>query len=132
MYTSWSIVRYLWAAPTTALGLLIVLAGVWRARARVIDGVLEVHGPALAWVLTHLTVVPGGVAALTLGHVVIARDRGSLEVTRVHERVHVRQCETWGPLFVPAYLAASLTALLRGRNIYLDNRFEVAAFKECG
>ena len=38
---------------------------------------------------------------------------------RAHERVHVRQCETWGPLFVPAYLTASLWAVWRGRNFYL-------------
>ena len=72
--------------------------------------------------------MPGGAAALTLGHVVIARDDWSLESTRAHERVHVRQCEAWGPFFVPAYLAASLSAFLRGRNFYFDNRFEVEAF----
>jgi hypothetical protein len=121
--------RYVWAAPTTALGLLVVLAGRWRARTRVVDGVLEAYGPTLAWLLLHLTLVRGGAAALTLGHVVIARDRHSLEVTRAHERVHVRQCEIWGPLFVPAYLAASLWAVLRGRNFYFDNRFERAAFQ---
>ena len=125
-----SVVRYVWAAPTTALGLLVVLAGLWRAQARLVDGVLEAHGPTLAWLLLHLTLVPGGAAALTLGHVVIARDRRSLELTRGHERVHVRQCEeAWGPLFVPAYLAASLWAMLRGRSFYFDNRFEVEAFQ---
>jgi hypothetical protein len=65
----------------------------------------------------------------TLGHVLIARDRRSLEETRAHERVHVRQCETWGPLFVPAYLTASLWAVWRGRNFYFDNWFEVEAFQ---
>ena len=119
----------MWAAPTTALGLLVVLAGLWRAQARVVEGVLEAHGPMLAWLLAHLTRLPGGAAALTLGHVVIARDRRSLEETRAHERVHVRQCETWGPLFVPAYLTASLWAVWRGRNFYFDNRFEVEAFQ---
>jgi uncharacterized protein (DUF2062 family) len=66
---------------------------------------------------------------MTLGHVVIAGDAQSLESTRAHERVHVRQCELWGPLFVPAYLAASLWALLRGRDFYFDNWFEVEAFQ---
>ena len=117
------------AAPTTVLGLLVVLAGIWRAQTRVVEGVLEAHGPMLAWLLAHLTLMPGGAAALTLGHVVIARDSRSLEETRTHERVHVRQCETWGPLFVPAYLTASLWALWRGRNFYFDNRFEVEAFQ---
>lgn len=120
-------VRYVWAAPTTALGLLVLLAGFWRAQVRVVDGVIEAHGPTLAWLLSHLTFVPGGAAALTLGHVVMARDRRSLELTRAHERVHVRQCEAWGTLFVPAYFAASLLAVLRGRNFYFDNWFEVEA-----
>ena len=116
--------RYAWAAPTTALGLVVVLAGLRRAQVRVVDGAIEAHGPALAWGLSHLTLVPGGAAALTLGHVVIGRSASSLESTRAHERVHVRQCETWGPLFVPAYVTAGLWAILRGRNAYLDNRFE--------
>jgi hypothetical protein len=120
-------VRYLWAAPTTAIGAMVVLAGLRRAQVRVVDGVLEAHGPALAWMLRNLTVVPGGAAALTLGHVVIGLDQASLESTRAHERVHVRQCEAWGPLFVPAYLAASLVAAARGRNFYYDNRFEIQA-----
>jgi len=123
-----SLIRFAWAAPTTALGCVVVVAGLRRAQFRVVDGVLEAHGPRLAWLLSHLTLMPGGAAALTLGHVVIARDERSLESTRPHERVHVRQCEAWGPLFVPAYLAASLCALLRGRNFYFDNWFEVEAF----
>ena len=106
----------------------MVLAGVWRAQVSVVEGVVEAHGPALAWLLSHFTLVPDGAAALTLGHVVIARDSWSLESTRAHERVHVRQCEVWGPLFVPAYLSASLSATLRGGNCYFDNRFEVEAF----
>jgi hypothetical protein len=124
-----SIVRYIWAAPTTAIGLIVVLAGCWRASLRTVDGVLEAHGPVLAWMLTHLTVVRGGVVAMTLGHVVVGRDRQSLELTRLHERVHVRQCEVWGPLFLPAYLAASLFALARGRHCYFDNRFEAEAYQ---
>jgi uncharacterized protein (DUF2062 family) len=123
-----AVIRYAWVAPTTALGLVVVLAGFRRARLRVVDGVLEAHGPTLAWLLSHLTLMPGGAAALTLGHVVIARDGWSLESTRAHERVHVRQCEVWGPFFVPAYLAASLISFLRGRHVYFDNRFEVEAF----
>jgi hypothetical protein len=122
------LVRYAWAAPTTALGLVLVVAGLHRAQLRIVDGVLEAHGPALAWLLTHLTLLKGGAAALTLGHVVIACDDRSLESTRAHERVHVQQCERWGPFFVPAYLAASLSAFLRGRHFYFDNRFEVEAF----
>jgi uncharacterized protein (DUF2062 family) len=123
-----SVVRYVWAAPTTTLGLLMVLAGCWRAEVRIVDGVVEAHGPLLAWLLSRVTIVPGGVAAVTLGHVVVARDRQSHELTRSHERVHVGQCEVWGPLFLPAYLGASLLALARGRHVYFGNWFEVEAF----
>lgn len=129
MHTTWLLIGYIWAAPTTAIGLVMMLGGLWRVRVRVVDGVLEAHGPALAWLLRHLTLMPEGAAAMTFGHVVIARDRQSLESTRAHERVHVRQCERWGALFVPAYLAASLWALLRGGDLYFDNWFEVEAFQ---
>lgn len=122
--------RYLWAAPTTALGLIVVLAGSSRAEWRIVQGVVEVHGPALAWMLRHLTCTRGGVLAMTLGHVVFARDRRALELTRAHERVHVRQCEVWGPLFVPAYLAASVWTAARGRHVYFDNPFERDAFSK--
>jgi hypothetical protein len=61
---------------------------------------------------------------LTLGHVVLARDLPALQQTRAHERVHVRQYERWGPFFLPAYAAASLWALSRGRHPYVDNWFE--------
>lgn len=123
-----AVTRYVWAAPTTALGFAVVVVGLWRIQVRVVNGVLEAHGPILAWMLSHLTLVRGGASALTLGHIVIARDAWSLESTRHHERVHVRQCEMWGPLFLPAYLAASLAAVLRGRDFYFDNSFEIAAF----
>jgi hypothetical protein len=46
--------------------------------------------------------------------------------------VHVRQYEHWGPLFVPAYLAASLWALLRGRDPYYHNWFEMEARLSAG
>jgi hypothetical protein len=107
----------------------MMLVGIWRARLRVVDGVLEAHGPALAWLLAHLAPMSAGAAAVTLGHVVLARDAESLDTTRAHERVHVRQCESWGPLFVPAYLAASVIATLRGGHFYFDNAFEVEAYR---
>lgn len=119
---------YLWAAPSTMLGLALVLLACRRARVCVVDGVIEAHGPAIAWALTHLTVLAGGASAVTLGHVVIGRDARALRRTRVHERVHVRQHEQWGPLFLPAYLAASAWAIARGGHVYLDNWFERQAF----
>ena len=34
------------------------------------------------------------------------------------------QCQRWGPIFIPAYLLASLAAWLSGGHYYLDNAFE--------
>ena len=124
------IVRIIWAAPTSVLGLVVIAAGGWRVRLRIVDGVIEAHGPVLAWLLTRGT--PIGASALTLGHVVIGRDATALDATRAHERVHVRQCEIWGPLFVPAYLIASIVAVLRGRHFYFGNTFEIEAFLTAG
>jgi hypothetical protein len=116
--------RYLWASPTTLVGLVVVVALVRRGRAAVVDGVIEAHSPTLGRALARLTPLAGGAAAITLGHVVIGRNARALEMTRAHERAHVRQYEVWGPFFVPAYLLAGLYELLRGRHPYLDNYFE--------
>ncbi len=124
--------RYAWAAPNTLLGLLLLpLAATGGGGVRRVAGVVEIHGRSIAWLLQCLTPrCGGGGAALTLGHVVVGRDRECLERTRAHERVHVRQYERWGPFFLPAYLLSSLVALLLGRDPYLDNRFEREAFRD--
>ncbi|HYN22076.1 MAG TPA: hypothetical protein VE078_14040 [Thermoanaerobaculia bacterium] len=120
--------RYLWASPNTLIGLAFALAGLaGGARARVFRGVLEVHGPGIEWLLDRVALGRDSIQALTLGHVVLGRDRCALECTRVHEEVHVRQYERWGPAFLPAYAVASLLAVLRGDDPYLHNRFERAA-----
>ena len=121
--------RYLWASPSSVLGLSLASLAVWRGGIAVVDGVVEAHGPALAWALTWLVPMGGGAAAMTFGHVVIGRDAASLASCRAHERVHVRQYERWGPFFIPAYLAASLWAMLAKKDPYFDNPFEVEAFR---
>lgn len=121
------VLRYAWASPTTALGLLLAgLAICTGGRVRRVDGVLEVHGGGVRRLLEEAVPIPGGADAMTLGHVVVGRTAASLARTRAHERAHVRQCERWGPLFVPAYLAAGAWAALRGRHPYRDNAFERA------
>jgi hypothetical protein len=119
------VVRYLWALPNTLVGVLLVPAamllggGVQR-----IGGVLEIHGPLIATMLRRCVPIDGGASAITFGHVVAGRDRATLDLTRPHERVHVRQCERWGPAFIPAYLIAGLWALLNGTGPYRGNYFE--------
>src|SRR5258706_13830600 len=116
------------SSTTTLAGLFFLhpplLTG---GRARVVGGVLEIHGGLSRLFLEKCTLLPGGASAMTLGHVVLGRDESSLDRTRAHERIHVSQFEKWGPFFLPAYGIASALALLRGQDPYLDNRFEIEA-----
>ena len=119
------LIRYLWASPNTLIGLVFVPFGLRpRGGTRIVNGVLEVHGPMISGLLQHAVPLRGGASAITFGHIVVGRDRGSLDITRAHERVHVRQCEIWGPAFLPAYLLAGLWALMTGTGAYTGNYFE--------
>ena len=71
----------------------------------------------------------GGASAITFGHVVLGHDEEALTITRVHERVHVRQYELWGPVFIPAYLLAALWGLINRSGIYYGNFFEREAMQ---
>ena len=118
------LLRYIWAGPATLIGLAIVLTLRRRGCVAVVDGVIEAHSPLIGRALASLTPLACGASAMTLGHVVLGRDAHALEATRAHERVHVRQYEAWGPLFLPAYLLAGLWAIVQGGHPYFDNRFE--------
>src|SRR5439155_24376499 len=120
---------YAWALPTTSIGLCFVPLAVLGGGMQWVDGVLELYGGPVGFFLRRCTMLKGGASAMTLGHVVLGRDRFLLEATRAHERVHVRQAERWGPLFIPAYLTASAIQLLRGRRPYEDNPFEREAYR---
>jgi hypothetical protein len=125
------ILVYLWTLPTTVMSLpFLVAATVSGGHMSIVNGVLEVHGGILRPLLRWCLFLPGGVSAITMGHVVLGRDQETLDWTRSHERVHVRQCERWGPLFVPAYFLAGLLALLRGKRMYMENPFEVEAYEQ--
>ena len=125
LHASLRVLAVVWASPTTLIGLLFLSVGVATGgRAARVRGVLEAHGGWLRWALTRLPVGRGGAAAVTLGHVVLATSAAALAATRTHERAHVAQCERWGPLFLPAYAIASLSALARGADAYRGNRFE--------
>ncbi len=117
------LLAYLWALPYTLFGIAcgLLLFG----RFKVVDGVCEIHSPVIAGVLKRL---PVPASAITLGHIVLARDHKMLGLTRAHERVHVRQYERWGIMFVPAYLLASAVLYLQGKDGYRDNPFEKEAY----
>lgn len=95
---------------------------------RWVEGVLEVYGGAASAFLRYCTPLRGGASAMALGHVVLGRTRELLDFTRRHERVHVRQAQRWGPLFIPAYLVCSALVFLRGGRAYEDNPFEREAY----
>ena len=108
---------YAWAAPWSLVGFVLSL---FFRRRYVTRGIVLAEGASwprrIGW----------SYRAITFGHVVLAVDELDDETIR-HELVHVRQYERWGPLFIPAYLVASVVARLRGRHHYRDNPFEIAA-----
>ena len=120
-----SLSRYIWASPNSLIGLLFLPSVVFRQGGfQIVDGVLEVHGSLIAWVLRHCIPIAGGASAITFGHVVLGRDAEALSLTRAHERVHVRQYERWGPAFIPAYLVAAIWGFVTGAGVYHGNFFE--------
>lgn len=128
--TAIRLVRYLWALPATAVGVLLALpAMIGGATARRVEGALEVAGGRLDRIVTRLPEW-ARFGAITFGHVIIGLDHRVLERVRSHEQVHVRQYERWGLLFFPLYLGSSFVQLLRGRDPYRDNRFEREAFSQ--
>jgi hypothetical protein len=122
------IAAYAWASPNTIIGLALGLVGILAgARARITDGVLEFSGGRLG-ALFAAPWLGCPFRAVTLGHAILATDAATLDCARSHERVHVRQYERWGPLFLPAYFASSLWQLACGRRCYRDNWFERQAY----
>jgi hypothetical protein len=123
-----SCVRYCWALPVSCIGLLplpfVMLSG---GAVVIAKGVIEAEGALVSFLLSRLHI-----DAIAIGHVIFGRDRDSLVRSRNHERIHVRQCERWGPLFPFLYLMSSAIALLRGQDPYRDNRFEQEAFRKTG
>ena len=124
--------KYIWASPASAIGVCAAcIAGLIGAELGRVSGVLEVtlapRGAVLCKAVARLPF-----AAITFGHIVIARSAQEQAALRQHERVHVTQYELWGALFLVVYPLESLFQLLRGRKPYLDNRFEIAARAACG
>ncbi len=109
---------YLWAGPNSLLGLLAASLALPDGRAIWRDGVLEASGGRLRWVMGRR------IQAITLGHVILARDQSQLKRWRRHERVHVRQYERLGPAFLPVYLLLGVWQALRGRRPYRDHPLE--------
>jgi len=122
------LVAFGWALPYTLVGLSVGVLGMCtRGGVRRRGRVLEFYGGGTKWFVERL---PQGqfVLALTLGHTIIGQSEVSLDIAHLHEMVHVRQYELWGPFMGPAYLLASVWMWLAGRDPYLDNPFERQAY----
>jgi hypothetical protein len=127
------VLAYAWAGPGTLVGLaLVALARATGGGVRRCAGCLEAHGGALLPLMGLMGSRSRTLRAVTLGHVILARDGPSLEDFRAHEHTHVRQWERWGPLFPIAYVLASLGMWVTGRDPYLANRFEREAWGRDG
>ncbi|MEO9134992.1 MAG: hypothetical protein ABI316_00105 [Casimicrobiaceae bacterium] len=125
-------IRYGWAAPASLVGIAVMLAaGAAAARARIVEGTIEVGGGGIAHAMRWLP-RRCRFAAITLGHVIIGVDHETLVAVRRHEQVHVRQYERWGALFFPLYLGSSVVQLVLRRDPYHDNRFEREACERSG
>ena len=94
---------FLWALPTTVIGLVLGLLTFQVPRVHGGALVFDRRGPrGLAWMLVRMHR-----AAMTVGFVIVS----SVPVEGrllTHERHHVRQSMVWGPLFVPAYLLLAI------------------------
>jgi hypothetical protein len=121
-------VRNLWRAmPGDMMGRIVMLGCGIPAPTRTVDAgdvtAVLVEDPRVErWFGANLIQVQ----AQTLGRYVFARSAVPRELL-AHECEHIRQWERFGPLFLALYLASSGTAVLRGRQAYRDNWFEVAA-----
>ncbi len=118
------LLKYAWAGPVTALGLLLgLLAAITGGRVRFRGGVAEVSGGLVGWLLRGNRFWRGG-AAMALGHVILARDAMTLEQSRPHELAHVRQFERWGVFLLPGYVLVGWWLVWKGYDRYLGNPFE--------
>lgn len=118
----------LWTLPNTLLGMLIGSIGLLTGgRVRFRDGCLEFWGGCVSWLLPRM---PVRAVAMTLGHTILGLNVQFLDRAAAHERIHVRQYERWGPLFLLMYFGWSGWIWWRGGNPYLDNPFEVEAYRD--
>ncbi len=127
-----SLIRYCWVLPASCIGFVIIpFVVVSGGTVRIAEGVVEAEGGILRFLLSCLG-PRSAIDAITIGHVVLGQSWESLVRCRNHERVHVRQYERWGPLFLPLYLMLSAAAFVRGMDPYRDNSFEEEAFRLSG
>ena len=119
--------KFIWASPCSVVGIVLGTAVL------LLGGKVKRAPGTLEFTYRESQASCGKLArslafgAITFGQVIIAVTEQELTLAREHELVHVRQYERWGVAFFLAYPASSLWQLLRGRNAYWDNHFEIQA-----
>lgn len=114
---------WIWSIPQIVVGAILVLVGRpydlrWH------EGVLEV---GVRWIAGFSTTT-----GQTWGRIVLFKAFPPGETIEKHELNHVHWCDILGPLWGPAYVGASLLALIQGKRIYEDNWFEIKARQAAG
>lgn len=119
------VLKYIWTSPNTLIGLLLAIISLpGSTSAKWNDGIFELTGGCIGKAISHW---PLSASAITIGHVIIANDEGLLILSRRHELIHVKQFEVWGPIMIPAYMVASVIAIICGKHPYKENYFEKQA-----
>src|SRR5690349_19029468 len=107
-------IGFIWALPGTIIGAVLqFIYGINGRRKFNESGVLEVRVKRI---------LPKFAAAQTWGVIVFSRI--PFKYVRTHEYAHVLQWMIWGPLFLPAYVLASLWSRIKYGNWYEDNWYE--------
>jgi len=96
-------IAFIWVLPITLLGFGVAMI------IRLSGGQIIKHGSAweatdgkasqMLWLFNPWI----NIDAITIGHIIIARDEEVAKRLRAHEHAHVRQYERWGVLFPFAY-----------------------------
>ena len=122
-------IKLLWAAPCSLVGLVFAaIVLMMGGRAALSRGALEVtYRPSRAHCGPRALALP--FRGIVFGHIILAVTAEELASIGAHERVHVEQYERWGIFFFVAYGVSSMWQLLRGRDAYWHNHFEVQARK---
>lgn len=119
---------YIWALPTTAIGLVLALGGLCVPVAFRSGAVWFRATACSPWSWWWA----GNFAAITIGGCVILAQSTAVEDVATHEMRHFLQARVLGPFFLPVYLVLSLWALIRTGDAYWENPLEADARRAAG
>ena len=123
------ILGWLWALPTTLVGVLLGFIG--GARPAHTSGpecawVWHVEGGLLGWLFSAVALPGGHIGAQTIGAVILIRPDCDPRLL-THERCHVRQAFALGPLYLPVYLVSWLLAGCSYADNWMERQARAAA-----